>query len=118
MGTTMMFYGLAEFPDVYAEHMSCFIAVDPVTKQSKNRPRSLGLMAEFYFELSDYWEFFDINALGVKNWSSFLMAKGCRIFPWGCLTAIGYLSADTTEFEDRSAFVRYMQHFPNGTSKG
>ena len=116
-GTTQMFYGLAEYQDYYADKLSIFVALAPVTMIPNTQAEIFRLASDLYDELDDALNLLNIHSVLNNTWyTSDTVALFCNMIPSMCLALESLFVSSNTDFDDQDRFQVYMNHEPNGTS--
>lgn len=72
-----MFYALAEEEETYADKVSLFVALAPVTKIAHNTDPLLSFIILFYNDIARAADLFGIHELLGKNW---ITSTACTLF--------------------------------------
>lgn len=116
-GTTQMYVGTAELADYYAEKLSIFVALAPVSKITHTEVSLFRDAAHFYDEVDDFLNLFNIHSLLNKTWyTSGAVGLVCNTAPWFCYDLEEIFVTADTEWDDKDRFQVYMNHAPNGSS--
>jgi hypothetical protein len=81
-----MYYGLAENEAYYKEKMSIFVALAPVTMLPNTQAEIFKFAADFYDELDDTLNLFNIHSVLNQTWYTSATTKlFCNAIPAFCL---------------------------------
>ena len=117
MGTTQMFYALAEDEASYKDKVSLFVALGPVTKISHTQSELLKFASDFYREITDAAALFGIHNIAANNWlTSGAMDLFCTHIDTFCKLIESFFVTNETDLDDDARFKVYMGHEPNGAS--
>ena len=116
-GTTEMFYALAKDEQSYADKMSLFVALAPVTKISHNKDPLINFITTFYNEVADIASVLGIHQLLSRSWITSTACKVvCEPLPEFCELLSKFFVSNETDLDDDDRFAVYMGHEPNGAS--
>ena len=116
-GTTEMFYALAKDEPTYADKMSLFVALAPVTKISHNKDPLLNFIVTFYNEVADIASVLGVHQLLSRSWLTSTACKVvCTPLPEFCELLSKFFVSNETDLDDDDRFAVYMGHEPNGAS--
>ena len=112
-----MFYGLAENEAYYKNKLSIFVALAPVTMLPNTQAEIFRFAADFYDEIDDTLNLFNIHSVLNNTWYNNDTVKlFCNVIPEFCLLLERlFVSSDPT-YDDLDRFEVYMDHEPNGSS--
>mmetsp|Transcript_4994 Transcript_4994/g.3621 ORF Transcript_4994/g.3621 Transcript_4994/m.3621 type:complete len:240 (+) Transcript_4994:558-1277(+) len=112
-----MFYALTEKEAYFAEKVSIFIALGPVTTLAHCRSTLLNIIANNDELLIDFCEAFGIYEFFPANWiDSALFGLVCGLLPPICEFGVQIFADEDTSLDDSTRLNVYMGHFPSGTS--
>ena len=112
-----MFYALAEDEATYADKVSLFVALGPVTKIANNSDPLLNFIVLFYNDISRFANLFGIHELFGANWlTTTAMNLFCTNIPQFCELIEKFFASKETDLDDDDRFAVYMGHEPNGAS--
>lgn len=115
-GTTQMFVGLADMEDYYAQKLSLFVALAPVSMIPNTEVKLLKDAAYFYDVLDNAFSLFGIHSLLNNTWLTSSIGRDfCKYLNWFCLDLESLITGNT-DFDSLDRFQVYVNHLPNGTS--
>lgn len=112
-----MFAGLAQEEEWFADKLSLFVALGPVTKITNTQAKPLQLAATFYTELDDTVALLGIHNLFPRNYiSTGAMDLFCTHIAKICEVMESFFLTNKTDLDDDDRFKVYAGHVPNGAS--
>jgi hypothetical protein len=111
-----MFVGLAEKEaSYYADKLSLFVALGPVSKIPNTQVSLFTMAAEFYDELAGAVSLLGIYHMMDKNWlTDQFTQKLCGVVEWLCRYLADFVASADPTLDDMDRNAVYMGHFPNG----
>ena len=101
MGTTQMFTALAQDEASFADKLSLFVALGPVTKITNTKSQLLQLASTFYRELETTSNLLGIHNLFGNNWlTDGTMDLFCTHIDTLCKAVESFFVTDKTDLDD------------------
>lgn len=113
-GTTQMFTALDTHSDFFAEHLSIFIALSPVTQLSNTNSDLVKFSAQKMQILTESEVLFDTRELFGPKWQKDRgSVQFCNMLPLMC-TVLDTYTEGFSPYDDKDRYVVYMTHYPSG----
>ena len=101
MGTTQMFTALAQDEASFADKLSLFVALGPVTKITNTKSKLLQLASTFYREIETTADLLGVHNLFGNNWlTDGTMDLFCTHIDTFCKAAESLFVTDKTDLDD------------------
>jgi len=113
-GTTQMFSTLSEDPDYFADKVSLFVALAPVTTLGNTEIPLLPFVAKFYDTIEETSKMFGMYEVGAKGQSK--DTSICTKIPQLCEQMSRFFVNRHPALDDPDAFAVSSAHGPAGTS--
>ena len=116
-GTSQMFYGLSHNEAYFADRVSIFLALGPVTDIHNCKSSLIHVFAEFQSLIADtagllgFYEFFPANWI-----TTGFMRLFCGTVPQICEFGLFLISDEDPTLNDQDRTPVFLGHFPSGTS--
>ena len=117
MGTTQMFYALAEDEASYKDKLSLFVGLGPVSKISHTESDLLQFIPHFYDLINSTADLLGIHNVAASNWlTDSAMKLFCTHIDTFCKLIESFFVTNKTDLDDDERFKVYMGHEPNGAT--
>jgi pimeloyl-ACP methyl ester carboxylesterase len=114
-GTAQMFYALATNQDFWAQRLTLFASLAPITRIDHTTNKIFGALAQDVNLFASALDLAHVySVLGpISNWGTKI---ACSVLPQLCQFAEGFLITQDPSLDDSDRFQVYMGHFPSGAS--